>query len=675
MKKTVSLLVCFLVTMATIQAQEWIQIGNNIEGETSGDRLGQSVSLSNDGLIMVVGAPYNDDVGLTAGHAKVYENQSGTWTQIGQNINAEAEGDFFGISVSISSDGSVIAVGARNNDGNGERAGHVRVYENISGTWTQIGQDIDGEASYDRSGASISLSSDGSVIAIGAYENDGVDTDAGHVRIYENQSDTWTQIGQDIDGEAANDNFGESVSLSSDGSVVAIGGSYNDNSFLDAGHVKVYENQSGIWTQVGQDIDGAAEDDHLGVSVSLSYDGSILAAGAIGKNNYSGCVRVYENQSGTWTQIGQDIDGEGDYAKFGESVSLSSDGSVIAIGAPYYDSKSSEAGLVSVYENQSGTWTQIGQSILGAAAGDEFGTSLSLNSDGSIIAAGSPLSDSNESNVGHVGVFELHNPPTIITQPGDQANICPGSNVSFTVTGENIETYQWQVDEGAGFIDITNGTVYSNANTATLNIIGLTIGMNNHQYRCTVTNLVGNVVSDVALLTIDSTVPEITCVNNQEFNADETNYYTVQDSELDPINTSDNCGVENVVNDFNDSSSLAEEQIPEGTTTITWTITDNAGNENTCSFDVVVNVFVAITTLQQQGVEIYPNPTNDVLNIKFSDSKIQILTISDIMGKFMVEKSNLQEKAIIDLSKFPDGIYLISVQIGSEIFTTRIIKN
>jgi hypothetical protein len=107
--------------------------------------------------------------------------------------------------------------------------------------WTQIGSDIDGEAVYDLSGHSVSLSSDGSVVAIGAYLNYGTwGCNSGHVRIYENQSGTWTQIGSDIDGEAANDLSGWSVSLSSDGSVVAIGAWQNDGTGADAGHVRLY---------------------------------------------------------------------------------------------------------------------------------------------------------------------------------------------------------------------------------------------------------------------------------------------------------------------------------------------------------------------------------------------------------------------------------------------------
>ena len=68
-----------------------------------------------------------------------------------------------------------VAIGASYNDGNGEDSGHVRVYQyNIdSNEWKQIGQDIDGEAKYDESGYSVSLSSDGMTVAIGAPINGG----------------------------------------------------------------------------------------------------------------------------------------------------------------------------------------------------------------------------------------------------------------------------------------------------------------------------------------------------------------------------------------------------------------------------------------------------------------------------------------------------------------------
>ena len=105
----------------------------------------------------------------------------------------------------------------------------------------QVGEDIDGEAADDRSGRSVSLSSDGSRVAIGAVANDGNGSDSGHVRIYDFNGSEWGKVGVDIDGEAAGDNSGYSVSLSSDGSRVAIGAINNDGANgADSGHVRIY---------------------------------------------------------------------------------------------------------------------------------------------------------------------------------------------------------------------------------------------------------------------------------------------------------------------------------------------------------------------------------------------------------------------------------------------------
>jgi hypothetical protein len=390
-----------------------VQIGQNINGESAGDGSGRFVSLSSDGNIVAIGAQNNDGNGLSSGHVRIYENQSGTWTQIGSDIDGELTNDFSGRSV-LSSNGSIVAISAGGNDDNGFNSGHVRIYENQSGTWTQIGSDIDGEASLDNSGGSLSISSDGSIVAIGAEGNDGNGNLSGHVRIYENQSGTWTQIGSDIDGEASLDSSGSSVSLSSDGSIVAIGAATNDDNGNNSGHVRIYENQSGTWTQIGSDIDGEESSnsfgDESGKAVSLSSDGSIVAIGAE-KNDAnggsSGHVRIYENQSGIWTQIGSDIDGQTAGDLFGGSVSLSSDGSIVAIGANGSDINGNNSGYVRVFQNQFGEWIQIGLDFIGEASGDHFGISVSLSSSGANIAIGATGNDGNGSNSGYVRIYDL----------------------------------------------------------------------------------------------------------------------------------------------------------------------------------------------------------------------------------------------------------------------------
>ena len=130
--------------------------------------------------------------------------------QVGADIDGEAAGDRL-CKVSLSSDGSRVAIGARYNDaGNSssDNRGHVRVFELQSGNWVKLGSDIDGEEAGDSSGTSVSLSSDGSRVAIGAHLNDGNGSVSGHVRIYDYNGSSWVQVGADIDGESGGDHFG-----------------------------------------------------------------------------------------------------------------------------------------------------------------------------------------------------------------------------------------------------------------------------------------------------------------------------------------------------------------------------------------------------------------------------------------------------------------------------------
>ncbi|KAL7481896.1 hypothetical protein ACHAW6_007577 [Cyclotella cf. meneghiniana] len=281
-----------------LQSANWTQLGADIDGEAAYDYSGSSVSLSSDGKVLAIGAIYNDGRGSKAGHVRVYSYTGTDWTQLGSDIDGEAADDYSGSSISLSSDGKVLAVGANGNDGRGSDAGHIRVYSFTGTAWTQLGADIDGEAAGDGSGRSVSLSSDGKVLAVGANGNDGSGTDAGHVRVYNFTGTGWTQLGADIDGEAAHDQSGYSVSLSNDGKVLAVGAIYNDGSGTDAGHVRVYSFAGTGWTQLGADIDGEAAHDWSGSSISLSSDGNVLAVGAYGNDGsggYAGHVRVYQN--------------------------------------------------------------------------------------------------------------------------------------------------------------------------------------------------------------------------------------------------------------------------------------------------------------------------------------------------------------------------------------------
>jgi hypothetical protein len=396
----------------------WEPRGQDIDGEAAYDNSGFSVSLSADGNIIAVGAPYNNGTGGASGHVRVYEWNSilSSWVKLGQDIDGEVFGDNSGISVSLSADGTTLAVGAPYNSVNGYFNGHARVYDWISGAslWVMRGQDIDGEAAGDNSGRSVSLSADGNIIAVGAPSNDGNGDDSGHARVYEwnSISSLWVKLGQDIDGEAASDNSGFSVSLSADGTTLAVGAPFNDGNGGYSGHARVYEWNSILssWVKLGQDIDGESPGSVSGISVSLSADGTTLAVGATGNSDnggYSGHARVYKWNGSVWFKIGQDIDGEAAGDNSGRSVSLSADGTTLAVGAPYNGDNGRESGHVIVYKWNGSVWLQIGQDIDGEAAYDHSGGSVSLSADGTTLAVGAPDNTSgNVSYKGHARVYD-----------------------------------------------------------------------------------------------------------------------------------------------------------------------------------------------------------------------------------------------------------------------------
>ena len=326
----------------------WVQKGADLDESEPGAQYGASVAMSAGGDKIAIGAIHGDGGGMSnSGRVRAFELSGNSWVQVGSDIDGEAAHDFSSASISMSEDGNRIAIGAPLNDGGGDSSGHVRVFERVGSSWQQLGVDIEGEAAKDQSGQSVSLSADGSRIAIGAIGNDPTASlsNAGHVRVYEYSGGTWMQIGLDINGEATGDEFGGSVSLSEDGNTLAVGGRLNDGAEVRAGHVRVYEYTGSNWIQIGNDIDGQAFDERFGTSVSIADDGGRVVIGA----PHSQAARTYEFFNGEWLQLGNDMINGDD--EFGLAVSMSSDGTKAAVADPYYDHIGFNEGLVKVYEN------------------------------------------------------------------------------------------------------------------------------------------------------------------------------------------------------------------------------------------------------------------------------------------------------------------------------------
>ena len=225
-------------------------------------------------------------------------------TQLGSDIDGEAAVDYSGRSVSINSAGDRVAIGADGNDGTGDNAGHVRVYEYSNSSWTQLGSDMDGEAAEDRSGISVSINSAGDRVAIGAPYNDSTGSNAGHVRVYEYSNSSWSQLGSDIDGEAVDDYSGRSVSINSAGDRVAIGAYYNDGTGSYAGHVRVYSVSTSTTNSAPVASNAAVttneDTDYSGTfSASDANDDTLTYSVLTSPSN--GTATVTDSSSGTYT--------------------------------------------------------------------------------------------------------------------------------------------------------------------------------------------------------------------------------------------------------------------------------------------------------------------------------------------------------------------------------------
>jgi len=380
----------------SLHIDTWKQVGDDIIGE--GDWFGSGICLSKDGSILAVGGPQNDVNGVMSGLVRVFKWSGEEWIQRGRDFYGEGAGDFLGYSIALSDDGSVVSMGAWLSDQSGTNAGHVRVYEwTMDGTseeaWTQKGLTINGEAAADGSGWSVTMNHNGSTVGIGAITNDENGDESGHVRVFEFKNGLWVPKGQNINGENAGDQSGWSVSLDSSGSTVAIGAPRNEGNGNESGHVRVYNWVDTIWVQRGEDIDGESAGDQSGSSVSLNDAGTVVAIGSPNASNLAGMVRVYEWSDGEgWIKRGASIMGEEEKDRLGRSLSLNRSGDTVAIGAHY--GGDTNQGIVYVYEWDAGgltsAWNLI-EEAQGKISDELFGYSVSISDEDALIfAAGGP---------------------------------------------------------------------------------------------------------------------------------------------------------------------------------------------------------------------------------------------------------------------------------------------
>jgi hypothetical protein len=342
------------ISISSITEKQKIQASD----KQTGDRFAQSVSINGLGDMVIIGA-YREDTGaLNAGAAYIFtKNSSDIWSEK-QKIQASdrAATDLFGISVDINDIGDTIIVGA---NGKNSLTGAAYIFtKNSSDIWNEK-QKI--------------LASDGN----------------------------------------ADDYFGYSVSMNSEGNVVIVGAPLQDTGFNDAGAAYIFtKNSSDIWSEK-QKLQASDRGflDAFGTSVSLNAIGDIAAIGA--KNNAgeddAGAAYIFtKNSSDIWSQKqkiqASDLTAN---ALLGFSVVINASGDMIVVGAPIADTGSTDTGAVYIFtKNSSDIWSEK-QKIQASdrQSYDRFGLSVSINSVSSIILVGSPGEDTLASDTGSAYIF------------------------------------------------------------------------------------------------------------------------------------------------------------------------------------------------------------------------------------------------------------------------------
>jgi hypothetical protein len=265
--------------------------------------------------------------------------------------------------------------------------------------------------------------------------------------------------------------------------------------------------------------------------------------------------------------------------------------------------------------------------------------------------------------------FEITEEPTSI-------EVCPSGEGSLTFLVNDATSYQWQINPGTGFEDLNNSDTINGVFTNKLEILELTDFLSSVPYRCIAYS--GNAsVNDTSVEVnvnefIDLEAPEFT-VNNISIQLNEEGSASITTSEI--INTiSDNCFVSDTIVsllDF-DCSNIGEN-------TIDVTVIDFSGNELTKSAIITVNDNGNCSTstgelIENENVIIYPNPTNGIMNLSFSDTKTYQVKIYDLLGKTLLIRDDIAGDERIDISEYEDGIYIIRIQNGDKIVTSKIIK-
>ncbi|WP_459209392.1 T9SS type A sorting domain-containing protein [Aquimarina rhabdastrellae] len=352
---------------------QWSGKGNTIVGVNDGDVKGQSLSLSGDGNRIFSGK-FQATGGSIRGSVEAYQLNGANWEKIGSTIEGPFVGDFFSVDMNSDEDGDTVVIG--NSRG-------VSIYRFDGSDWNLLGDRFSESA--DEYGLSVDINDAGDRIIFRSEDLAGT---IGSAQVYDLVSGNWVQVGNTLTGVDDFDRLGTAVSISGDGTTIAVGIPGNSDIGTGFGAVKLYTYDGSNWVQKGDTIYGTTDRGLFGEEISLDENGNTVIVGEPELRR----VRVFELSGSTWNQKGPNIIGnDNGVRRFAEKVDISADGNNIIFGIGDSDINGVNSGEIGTYEYNNSQWEQRGSSFNDNVRESGFGRSVSMSNDGNIIAVGAPL--------------------------------------------------------------------------------------------------------------------------------------------------------------------------------------------------------------------------------------------------------------------------------------------
>ena len=398
----------FLLFPLTIIGQT--QVGSNIFAELQNEQAGWHVSMSADGNTVAVGGQPEDENNNNFARARVYNFDGQNWIQKGQSLKLlNYSGNYSAkCRVSLSADGNILAISSPSQGTLFN--GIVMIFQYKNSNWELLGNYFIGGPN-NLFGYSISMAGNGNTVAMVGAGNNTINNNYGFVSVRQFDGSWWNDLGLPINGYFSSEGQYSLeqavVSLSYDGTTMVIGTPVIEDDENYNGEVRIYKYTGAAWLQMGESI-FSDEGHNFGGSVSISGDGNTIATGKI-SNTEMGYVRVFEFNNNQWIQKGVKIYGDEVDDSFGASVTISDDGTVLAVGAPQSNVDSSfQKGQAKIFKFVGNEWSQVGNDIIGLNSNDLFGQDVALSSNGDFLAIASPYQDNSPYyNSGNVNVYDL----------------------------------------------------------------------------------------------------------------------------------------------------------------------------------------------------------------------------------------------------------------------------